>query len=77
MERLSGLKERPRTAADSVMVIDRETASRLGITASTIGIEITTTMPVRRPSETRLTTSTIATASPTDLTNSSTECLTA
>src|SRR5581483_1146747 len=46
------------------------------VTASTIGMEITTTMPVRRPSETKLTTSTIATASATASTKSSTECLT-
>lgn len=30
MERLSGLKERPRTAADTVMVVDRETGAATG-----------------------------------------------
>lgn len=43
------------------------------VTASTTGIEITTTMPVRSPSETRLTISTMATASATERRNSSTE----
>ncbi|MNV54861.1 hypothetical protein D3C71_1470750 [compost metagenome] len=45
--------------------------------ASTTGIEITTTMPVRRPKDTRLTTSTMATASATERRNSSTESDTA
>lgn len=47
------------------------------VTASTTGIEITTTIPVRSPSETRLTISTIATASATASRKSSTECDTA
>lgn len=47
------------------------------VTASTTGIEITTTIPVRRPSDTRLTTSTIPTASATASRKSSTECATA
>ncbi|MNT28521.1 hypothetical protein D3C72_1642120 [compost metagenome] len=47
------------------------------VTASTTGIEITTTMPVRSPRDTRLTASTMATASPTERRNSSTECETA
>ncbi|KAG1273346.1 hypothetical protein G6F64_015371 [Rhizopus arrhizus] len=47
------------------------------VTASTTGIEITTTMPVRSPSDTRLTISTMATASATDRRKSSTECETA
>ncbi|KAF1056044.1 MAG: hypothetical protein GAK41_00216 [Burkholderia gladioli] len=47
------------------------------VTASTIGIEITTTMPVRSPSDTRLTTSTMPIASATASRKSSTECDTA
>jgi hypothetical protein len=47
------------------------------VTASTIGMEMTTTMPVRTPSETRLTTSTIAIASATASRKSSTDFATA
>ncbi len=47
------------------------------VTASTMGIVMTTTMPVRTPSETRLTSSTMPTASATASTKSSTECETA
>lgn len=47
------------------------------VTASTTGIEITTTIPVRRPSDTRLTISTIAIASATASRKSSTERATA
>ena len=47
------------------------------VTASTTGMEITTTMPVRMPSDTRLTASTMATASATERRKSSTECDTA
>ncbi|MNQ32150.1 hypothetical protein D3C85_455470 [compost metagenome] len=47
------------------------------VIASTTGIEITTTMPVRKPSDTRLTISTMATASATERRKSSTECDTA
>ncbi|MCY1536204.1 hypothetical protein D9M68_716500 [compost metagenome] len=47
------------------------------VTASTTGMEMTTTIPVRSPSDTRLTISTMATASATERRNSSTECDTA
>ncbi|MNI27261.1 hypothetical protein D3C73_809920 [compost metagenome] len=47
------------------------------VMASTTGIEITTTMPVRKPKDTRLTISTMATASATERRNSSTESDTA
>ncbi len=47
------------------------------VTASTTGIEITTTIPVRTPSDRRLTTSTIAIASATASRKSSTEWATA
>ncbi len=47
------------------------------VEASTSGIEIATTMPVRKPKLMRLTISTIAIASATASTKSSTECATA
>ena len=47
------------------------------VTASTTGMEITTTMPVRKPNDTKLTISTMATASATERRKSSTECDTA
>ncbi|KAG1248038.1 hypothetical protein G6F68_013952 [Rhizopus microsporus] len=53
------------------------TSMNRAVTASTTGIEISTTMPVRSPSDTRLTISTMATASATDRRKSSTECETA